>query len=222
MQKRTLGVMIALLGLLVVVSAGVVAGELHVPGDYETIQAAVDAAVEGDVIVIAPGRYIETVVLRDKSNLTIRADVAMPEDLEGWRRANAIAGMVIIAGEMRLLGTNTDILIEGLTITGVGHGILLHGDNSGITIRYCIIVRNIQSGIVLRHVYRDVVIEYSNVSDNSADGIDLAGHGRDIQIRNSNISDNGSVGIRVGAFNFRVRIARNVIRGNFFAGIHPS
>lgn len=222
MTKRTLGALVALLGLLVVVSAGVMAGELHVPGDYATIQAAVDAAVEGDVIIIAPGRYVETVVVRDKSNLVIRAGVTMPEDVEGWRRANVIAGMVIIVGEIRLLGTNRDILLEGLTITGVGRGILLQGDNAGITIRYCSIARNTGSGIVLLHVYRDVVIEDSNVSRNGADGIDLAGRGRDIQIRNSNISDNGSVGIRVGVFNIRVRIERNVIRGNFFAGIHPA
>jgi hypothetical protein len=39
---------------------------LNVPGDFPTIQAAVDAAQEGDTIAVAPGQYTENVVVRHK------------------------------------------------------------------------------------------------------------------------------------------------------------
>jgi hypothetical protein len=46
------------------------AGERKVPGSYSTIQAAVDAAVSGDVVVCAAGTYTEAVTAT-KSNITI-------------------------------------------------------------------------------------------------------------------------------------------------------
>ena len=57
----------ALLGTL----APALAGERHVPGSYSTVQAAVDAAAEGDVIVCATGTYTEAVVAT-KSRITIQ------------------------------------------------------------------------------------------------------------------------------------------------------
>ena len=39
---------------------------IRVPEDYETIQAAVDAAVAGDTVLVAPGEYVESVNLRGK------------------------------------------------------------------------------------------------------------------------------------------------------------
>ena len=46
-------------------------GVLHVPADYATIQEAVDAAVEGDLILIAPGTYNEAVQVTT-NNIIIR------------------------------------------------------------------------------------------------------------------------------------------------------
>lgn len=49
-----------LLGLLIIAALAIApahADTLHVPGDYATIQAAVDAAVNGDVVEIADGVY---------------------------------------------------------------------------------------------------------------------------------------------------------------------
>lgn len=222
-MKTKAAILVVLLSFLLIVVAEVgIARELHVPGDYVSIQEAVDAAVEGDVIVIAPGRYYETFVIKNKLNLTIRADAIIPEELQGWQRADAIAGIVTIIGEIFLVETNENILIEGLTIIGVGRGLVLRGDNSNITVRYCIVVGNLRDGILLLHTYSNIVIECSIVSANREDGIDLAGLGTDIHIYKNNISDNGSVGIRIGVDNIGVLIEGNVIQRNFFAGIHPA
>jgi hypothetical protein len=50
---------VALVGLVLAGAGHVRAGDLHVPADYATIQAAVDAAASGDTIHIAPGVYRE-------------------------------------------------------------------------------------------------------------------------------------------------------------------
>jgi hypothetical protein len=50
----------SLLGLLIIAALAIApahADTLHVPGDYATIQAAIDAAVDGDVVEIADGTY---------------------------------------------------------------------------------------------------------------------------------------------------------------------
>lgn len=47
------------------------AEERRVPEEYPTIQAAIDAAVDGDVVSIAAGEYTESVILSDKA-ITLR------------------------------------------------------------------------------------------------------------------------------------------------------
>jgi hypothetical protein len=48
------------------------AATLNVPADFPTIQGAIDAALDGDEIVVAPGTYVE--VLRvDRKNLSLRS-----------------------------------------------------------------------------------------------------------------------------------------------------
>ncbi len=37
------------------------AAVINVPGDFATIQAAIDAAVDTDEIIVAPGTYFETI-----------------------------------------------------------------------------------------------------------------------------------------------------------------
>ena len=54
--------------LLVIVNFGynlVEAKEIYVPADYRTIQEAVDAAISGDTVMVAPGTYEETIELKN-------------------------------------------------------------------------------------------------------------------------------------------------------------
>lgn len=85
----------------------VASGEtLEVPADHETIQAAVDAAGEGDLILISPGVYEEAVqVGRGKDGITLRGLDRDEVILDGeFTRANGV----------QVVGAN-GVVIENMT-----------------------------------------------------------------------------------------------------------
>ena len=99
-----------------------------VPGDYPTIQAAIDEAISGDEIVVAPGLYKESINFNGK-NLILRS--TDPED-PGVVASTIIEG---VAGAETVLlgGAGKSAVLAGFTITGRGRGIT--GDYSEATIR---------------------------------------------------------------------------------------
>ena len=58
---------VVLIALVLTSAISLRASDLHVPADYATIQAAVDAAASGDTIHIAPGVYVEQIFIKDKN-----------------------------------------------------------------------------------------------------------------------------------------------------------
>ena len=116
------------------------AEDLNVPSDYPTIQQAVQAATEGDVVIVAPGTYVEQVNTLGKA-ITIRStDPSSPD---------VVAQTILDAGgsgqAIRIIfGETLDTVIDGLTITGGS------GENGGgleialsdPTIRRCVIRGN--------------------------------------------------------------------------------
>ena len=98
---------------LTLMSSGVFADVINVPADYATIQGAINASSDGDVIVVAPGTYTSTqdghVVDMKGKAVTLRAS-GTPEEtiIDG---ENARRGIAFFNGE-------TDAtVIEGFTIT---------------------------------------------------------------------------------------------------------
>ena len=115
---------------------------INVPGDFSTIQAALDAALDDDEIAVAPGTYFEAINLLGKS-LTLRStDGAEVTTIDGTGTNSSV--VKCISGEDR------DTVIDGFTVTGgtgtdfgggtVGGGILI--SNSDPYVTNCSFVNN--------------------------------------------------------------------------------
>ncbi|MCP4708811.1 MAG: hypothetical protein GY869_09315, partial [Planctomycetes bacterium] len=115
-------------------------GQLHVPAEYSTIQAAIDAADENDKVIVAPGIYQENIQVSGKNieltsedpyNLAIVANTVIKGD--------GTASVVIFTGS-----ESSDCRLTGFTITGgfstKGGGIL--GNGTLATIDRCVIEHN--------------------------------------------------------------------------------
>ncbi|MHC4947312.1 MAG: right-handed parallel beta-helix repeat-containing protein [Planctomycetota bacterium] len=111
------------------------AAVINVPADEPTIQAALDAAANGDEIVVAPGVYAE-------SGLTIAGKVLT-------LRSSGGAGVTTIdGGGAQVLDLATSIsnqlTLEGFTITGSAgpEAAIELGDDSILTLRLCTVTGN--------------------------------------------------------------------------------
>jgi len=94
---------------------------IHVPADYSTIQEAVDAAVEGDLILIAPGIYHESVAV-ETPNLVIRGEDRNTVILDGEHDPTFANGFIVFSN---------GVSIENLTARGYeSNGVFFTGDYS--------------------------------------------------------------------------------------------
>ncbi len=83
---------------------------LLVPTDFPTIQGALDAALDGDEVVVEPGSYFESIVIPARS-VTLRSQSDVPENttLDG----SLISGVELVKFDGNPTGTRT---IRGLTL----------------------------------------------------------------------------------------------------------
>ena len=123
--------------VITAISASAFADTLLVPDDYGSIQSAIDAAVEGDVVSVAEGIYYETIDFLGKA-ITVQSTNGSPQGT--YIDGNVSSGVVVTfaTGE-----TNLSIL-DGLTIRNG-----LNQDGGGVyvfesspTIRNCVITGN--------------------------------------------------------------------------------
>lgn len=115
-----------LLGLAIIVPSAFSA-TINVPVDQPTIQAGINAASNGDTVVIAPGTYSETIDFVGK-NLVVTSS-AGPDSTTLQRQVGPMANVQFIGGE------SSSAVLSGFKIVGSTSGYQIYVDNSSPTIR---------------------------------------------------------------------------------------
>lgn len=145
--------------------------ELRVPGEYPTIQAAVDAARCGDTVLIAPGTYSETVIVLRKSDLMLQGDVELEVSNEEpcWDTVSHAVVPVVLVGSVYVVSSHR-VSVERLTITGSGPGVWIYGTReipaTSIAVRFCNLLRNQGGAVETAGYYHQLAVTCSNVGMN--------------------------------------------------------
>jgi hypothetical protein len=177
-----------------------VLNQINVPGDYPTIQGAINAASDGDTIMVAPGRYFEGINFNGKAITVTSTAGAAATIIDG----HGLDSVVTFSSE-----ETTSSVLSGFTIT---HGLAL--SNNGAL--------DSGGGIAIRGASPTVTsnIIASNLACGGGAGI-LVGSGSPI-IQSNLITNNfqvpncgggGGAGIAVGGFG-SAQIIGNTITGN--------
>ncbi len=212
------------------------------PGDFPTVQAAISAADDGDVVIVDPGTWTGTVNTLGKA-ITIRStDPADPE---------VVAATVLDAGgagtAVRIIfGEGPTTILDGLTITG-GNGSLGGGLEISLSdpvIRRCVITGNTASqggGVYLSvsdvlfdrcrfegnsagdggAVFADAtggarVVDSAIVGNTAARGAGIRSTFAQLRVQGSEVAEN-EASDRGGAYfgsNSRLRVVSSLIRDN--------
>ncbi|MDH4139888.1 MAG: Ig-like domain-containing protein, partial [Coriobacteriia bacterium] len=184
---------------------------LDVPAEYPTLQAAIDAAVDGWTVRAADGTYPENITFRGKAITVESQNGAASTTIEGTTTANQ---PVVLFGS----GETTASVLDGFTIDNAGYSSATRGiliGNSRPTIRDCVVKGNQLTSS--RHgagfyidgtggaVIEDCVIGGDPAAPNEGmNGVAIywvTGTGDDLEIRRTIIShNNGANGALLGAY----------------------
>lgn len=117
---------------------------LRVPAQFEKIQQAIDAAMPGDVVLVAPGTYTDTVEAENILGATILVCIDLKSGVE-VRGDSHQTGDVILMGNpvnpvVNCLDVDAQTILTGFTITGGGTGVA--GGRAFVQIVNCVIEEN--------------------------------------------------------------------------------
>lgn len=179
---------------------------LHVPGDYPTLQAAIDAAPRTATIIVAPGEYIGPFHLRN--SLTLRAAQ------QGTVRLTAADDEAVVS----ITGSH-DVKLEGFVIEGGYFGVLVE-ESEAVTLSGNRIIGAWLAAIRLSRAQARIVNnELMDTRSPYGKGIELANtHSRPASVIAYNtISGHAREGILL--HNAEAEVIGNWVMGNDLRGI---
>lgn len=237
------------LSRLAVVALGLaaLAGEaratvLHVPADYPTIQAAIDAASTGDTVLVAHGVHPGGLVITGKT-ITLASLYIVTGN------AADVSQTVIAGGDPQLAieASAVDTTVQGFSFQAGGQGLVnyasrasildnrfgdtvdaLSFETAGGLVRGNVFDGAGDDSIDVDHPDHDLTIEGNLILHSGDDGIEIRLHGYtgpavELVIRDNGIAASDEDGIQLidyaGLSSRTILVERNVIVGNAMAGL---
>lgn len=225
LRSRSFAAFAAVFFLFVIVSAAS-AATIKVPSEYKSIQAAIDRAVAGDTVLVAPGKYTGDLVL--KENIVLQGAGAGTTTITGTgggsviegARGAVIEGFTITgSGRKGTIGVTMDAGISGNNAPMTIANNRITGNNTGIKLYYSPsnIINNEVTGSGVYGVYllySDSLVENNIITKSASHGI--YNSYSNPEIINNTLFENFS-----GIFSeiSRVVVKNNIVANNTSAGI---
>jgi parallel beta-helix repeat protein len=179
---------------------------LHVPTDHRTIQAALDAARNGDTVLVEPGTWRESLKIAGKS-VTLAARAKEPDQtiLDGGASGKSDGE------EILRIEKGADATLEGFTIRNSHHAVTIRGKAQILRNRFH------KNGDALSFEGGSGVVRGNTFEDNRDDGIDMD-KSSEALIEDNVIRNNRDDGIEVRLHEHAGPLLRITIRGNTISG----
>lgn len=207
---------------------------IKVPLHEPTIQAAIDIALDGDIIQVHPGTYFENIDFRGKAISVIGERSARPTIIDGRSKGSVVTFSSGEGPTSVLSGFIIQNGRSGFDTTGFGDGGGILINNSSPTIRYNNIRNNKAcSGAGITISFGSPLVQRNRIENNAQAGCSGGIGGGGISIRGSvtarifdNIIENNFIGSADGGgislfAAGTPKIRRNIIRGNTATGLSP-
>ena len=158
-----------------------------VPGDYESIQLAIDASNPGDTIILQNGTYTENIVILKPITITsLYAQTNDTLDIENTIIDGNQSGSVIQVLEV----TSGNVNLNGITLTNGSGTLFLNSDLPNDSIYYF----PHGGGMFIRNCF-NIVLDHMNITNNVLPGTSNGGGGllsqsSTVNINHSKITDN--------------------------------
>jgi parallel beta-helix repeat protein len=217
----------SILCLLLVLTLASYAAVIHVPADQPTIQAAINAAQNGDTVVVAPGTYFENINFSGKAIRVTSSSGYALTIIDGIFNYQSVVTFDT--------GEGLHSVLDGFTIqhgSGVNYGGGVSISNASPTVSHNLIKNNScgPGGGGVGLYFSSALIENNVISSNTltlsgGNGGGIVVVGGAPQILGNTIENNtapiGSGGGVMLMGESSPTLQNNIIHGNVAAGLHP-